>query len=232
MVEKICDYMCFMTLNSELGRTDLILKTSSQKISNILLMNAARWKQTYLILGHLWVLSVIPMKMKMIIGKKKKGWEKELKMIFLHEYPLCSRWERDSCLGLPHKIYFSGVWTAANPYAESLGSMWSIALTFAFSTGTGSWDQRCWGVCMREEGKNLVAILGPICQLSMQSAASCSVWVVVPHQVTLVRKISCPRDFLIAKAAWSIPRNMSHCKELMNHLKHSHIKWCHWKTTS
>jgi len=58
-------------------------------------------------------------------------------MIFPHEHPLCSRWERNSCLGLPHKTNLSGEWTVASPYTESLGSTWSAAPIFAFSMGTG-----------------------------------------------------------------------------------------------
>lgn len=91
----------------------------------------------------------------------------------------------------------------------------------------GSWDQRHWGACMRKESKNLLVILGPCSQLLTQPAASHSVWVAVCHQVTLVGKVSRPRDFLIAKGTPSTPRKKSHCKELMSHLKYSCIKWWH-----
>lgn len=59
----------------------------------------------------------------------------------------------------------------------------------------------------------MVVTLGPS---GTQPAASRSLWVAVSHQVTLVSKVSHPRDFLIAKATWSTPRKKSHCKELMS----------------
>lgn len=62
-----------MNLSSELGRTDLILKTTHHKIPQILHFNvelAVRWKQTSLIPGHLWFLSAISMNTKIIIEKK------------------------------------------------------------------------------------------------------------------------------------------------------------------
>lgn len=86
-----------------------------------------------------------PYENKIIIAKIIR--EEDWGLFFLNEYPLCSRWERNSCLGLPDKVNLSGSWTVASSYAESLGSMWSIALLFMW---TGSWDQRYWGTCMRK----------------------------------------------------------------------------------
>lgn len=57
----------FRNLNSELGRGVSILKTTLQKIPDFLLTNSeltVRWKQTYLILGHLWFLSALPLKVR------------------------------------------------------------------------------------------------------------------------------------------------------------------------
>lgn len=80
--------------------------------------------------------------------------------------------------------------------------------------------------CLHEKGQQeLGGDLGPGWQLLVQAAASHSVWVAVSLHISQARKFSHPRDILTAKSTRSTPTKMSHCEELMSHLKYSHMKW-------